>query len=126
MGDDGSHGLLTFAVGHAMRRVDAAGGGVDEGRGGVLRVGVDLVGGGEETEELIEKRCRKAGWGGRGTSGEARIGLVPAEQLLRPQLDRGSSNIASAEPDANRRGCDEDLADLTAAWRGAIPALMGV
>jgi phosphoribosylformylglycinamidine synthase len=22
--------------------------------------------------------------------------------------------------------CDEDLADLTAAWRGAIPALMGV
>ena len=42
-------------------------------------------------------------------SGEARIELVPAEQLLRPQLYRGSSNIASAESDANRRGCDEDL-----------------
>jgi hypothetical protein len=36
--------------------------------------------------------------------------VVPAEKLLRIHLERGSSGVASAEPDTDRSGGDEDLA----------------
>src|SRR5208282_6714878 len=52
--DDDAHGFEALAVGHAMGRVDAARGSVDECRAIVSRVGADVVSGGEEPEESVD------------------------------------------------------------------------
>jgi hypothetical protein len=93
VGDDGEHGILSFAVGHAVGGVDAAGGGVEEWCGVGRRVRVDLVGDGEEPEEAID-----ASVCGEGEVDEAKVSVI--EKLEGVVISR----IAGRRASRARRG----------------------
>jgi hypothetical protein len=116
VGNDRAHGFLSVGVRHAMRCVDSARHGVDEGRGGVLRVAADLVGDREEPEEPIDSSVSGEGEVDEAEHTLADVGHVGASGVSRAD-QRREHVVAFVEACAEQLLGDGDALALVAELR---------
>src|SRR5262249_5824034 len=111
--DDDAHGFEALAVGHAMGGVDAARGGVEEGRRVVADVGGDVVGGGEQPEEPVDKAIGSEREVGEAEHAVAEIGGV-ASGICASLDERREHSVAGIEASAEQLVGDGDALALVA------------